>query len=64
MKKIITYAPIVFAVCLSIYLLGSFIAWEFNPKQWDHLGRFVAAMIVFVGSGVLIAYNEDKKQSP
>lgn len=31
----------------AVYLLGSFVAWDFNPAKWDIIGR--VAIVLFGG---------------
>jgi hypothetical protein len=28
-----------------MYLLGSFVAWDYNPGNWDQFGRYMIAML-------------------
>jgi hypothetical protein len=30
---------------IGIYALGAFISWEFNPKNWNLIGRMIAACL-------------------
>jgi hypothetical protein len=32
-------------IVISMYLLGSFVAWDFNPGNWDQFGRYMIAML-------------------
>lgn len=42
-----------------IYLLASFILWEWNPEQWGLGGRYLAAVFGFAfGGTVFVAQKE------
>ena len=46
MKKTLFFA----AGLLAVYVAAAFIAWEANPGNWDHGGRYLAVMFgVFIG---------------
>jgi hypothetical protein len=43
------------AVFPSVYLLGAFIAWDFNPGNWDASARaFVVFFAIWIAAGVAI----------
>lgn len=60
MNKVLFYSILTILVCIGIYLLGSFIVWDFNPKKWNDEGRGVAAFMALMFSGILIVSNEEK----
>lgn len=44
-----------------LYLISSFIAWEFNPNEWNIAGRFLLAMFSLLSVGALIAIKEESE---
>lgn len=35
------------------YMIGGFIAWDFNPGNWDEFGRFLIALLNVIFSILL-----------
>jgi len=52
--------PILF--CIIIYLVGAFIAWDFNSVNWDDLGRFCTGILFIVAIilGIPVSQNIKK----
>ena len=50
---------IVLAVTFILYLAGSFIAMEFNPKNWAELGRAFATFSWLAFIGVFIGVIDE-----
>lgn len=47
---------------LLFYLMGSFVAWDFNPGHWDAFGRAIGCVFATILSIVLgVATSEDFK---
>lgn len=51
--------PIIF--CILLYLLGAFIGWEFNPKEWDIVGRFFISFLFIISTVFGMMMAEDIK---
>lgn len=44
------------AMFTAVYLLGSFVAWNFNPSHWDVMGRMAVVLFGGVPSIAVAAY--------
>lgn len=42
-----------------VFLVGAFVAWDFNPAHWPSEGRFIVALFGLT-SGIAIAASIDK----
>lgn len=45
------------AICILMYLLGAFVACDFDIRNWDELGRVVIATLFLVAVIVSIMFN-------
>lgn len=42
-----------------LYLIASFVAMDFNPKNWDSFGRgFIAIMAISIMYSIIVAENK------
>lgn len=55
MKKIMLIAIILLLIGLAVYLLTSFVLWDFNPRTWCFGARFTAAALFSILSFVVAA---------
>ena len=52
--------PILF--CIIIYLVGVFMAFNFNPANWDNLGRYVTELLFVIAIILGILVSQDVKK--
>jgi hypothetical protein len=45
-------------IVAAFYFFTAFVAWDWNPENWDMLARFCAAVCSLVFSGVAAAGRE------
>lgn len=41
-------------VWMLVYLIGSFIAWEYNPQKWTDIGRFMMVFVCLAASALTV----------
>ena len=62
MNKVTFAEKIVFTIvwAVIIYLLGSIIAYDFNPKNWWFLGRIIYILVITYIAGHYFFLNKSK----
>lgn len=53
------YLKTMFGISIPLYLFCSFIAWDFNPGNWDMMGRYAFILVYFIL--MLFAYFTERK---
>lgn len=56
MKKIILYSVI---LTVFVYLFGSFVNWDLDPKNWNAADRIISALAEFAIVGFAILFIID-----
>jgi hypothetical protein len=58
MRLIRLFASAFFVCALVMWLVGSFVAFDFDPAQWSQFGRFTAALVASIAAltitGILV----------
>lgn len=59
MKKEFDWILMSLLICIEIYLIISFVVWNWNPLNWSLLGRFIAVALMIIIEGFVVLSSDE-----